>query len=64
MDIPINEIVNCKDCTKYIRIGNDAIEVKQQVIRYGIAYNCKDCYTPNKSYMGDSIIILDSKIRH
>ena len=63
MTISINEIVTCKDCNKYIRIGYDAIEVKQNDKRYGITFNCKDCYTPNKNYMGDSVIVLDSRIK-
>ena len=67
MDIPINEILNCKDCTKYIRIGTDggAIEVEQfntdhkTYLNYDKVYNCKDCYKPNKYYEGDNVIILD-----
>ena len=33
--IPIEEIVNCTDCSRYIRIGYDALEVDQYNIRYG-----------------------------
>ena len=66
--IPVEEIVNCKDCTKYIRIGYDAIEVEQfntdhkTYLNYDKVYNCKDCYKPNKYYEGDSVIILDRKL--
>lgn len=66
--IPIEEIVTCADCSRYIRIGYDALEVDQYNIRYGkrvcdTVYNCKDCYKPNKSYHGSNIIFLDTYSR-
>ena len=62
--IPVKEIVNCTDCSRYIRIGYDAVEVEQLNKNYNTAYNCKDCYKPNKSYHGTNTIFLDTKVRN